>query len=92
MTRNLLLLFAATLLGAIAARPATAAQFNVTTAANSGPGSLRQALLDAAAAPGDDDVVLTPTVGTITVSSEEGRYTRFQIELPIVAQAEPKYV
>jgi len=30
--------------------------------------------------------------GTITVSSEEGRYTRFQIELPIVAQAEPQYV
>lgn len=30
--------------------------------------------------------------GTITVSSEEGRYTRFQIELPIVAQAEQQYV
>lgn len=30
--------------------------------------------------------------GTITVSSEEGRYTRFQIELPIVAQAEHQYV
>ena len=30
--------------------------------------------------------------GTITVSSEEGRYTRFQIELPIVAQAEHRYV
>ena len=70
MTRNLLPIFAATLLGAIAARPATAAQFDVTNAANSGPGSLRQALLDAAAAPGNDDVVLNPTVGTITVSSE----------------------
>lgn len=30
--------------------------------------------------------------GTITVSSEEGRYTRFQIELPIVAKAEHQYV
>jgi PAS domain S-box-containing protein len=30
--------------------------------------------------------------GTITVSSEEGRYTRFQIELPILAQAEHQYV
>ena len=30
--------------------------------------------------------------GTITVASEEGRYTRFQIELPIVAQAEHQYV
>jgi signal transduction histidine kinase len=30
--------------------------------------------------------------GTITVASEEGRYTRFQIELPIVAQAEHRYV
>src|ERR1043165_8717116 len=30
--------------------------------------------------------------GTITVSSEEGSYTRFQIELPVVAQAERQYV
>ena len=30
--------------------------------------------------------------GTITVSSEEGRYTRFQIELPIVTKAECQYV
>lgn len=30
--------------------------------------------------------------GAITVASEEGRYTRFQIELPIVAQAEHQYV
>ena len=30
--------------------------------------------------------------GTITVSSEEGRYTRFQIELPIVEKAEHQYV
>lgn len=30
--------------------------------------------------------------GTITVTSEEGRYTRFQIELPIVGQREQLYV
>jgi signal transduction histidine kinase len=30
--------------------------------------------------------------GTITVASEEGRYTRFQIELPIVPVAEHQYV
>lgn len=30
--------------------------------------------------------------GTITVSSEAGRYTRFQIELPIMVQAEHQYV
>ena len=30
--------------------------------------------------------------GVITVASEEGHYTRFQIELPIVAQAEHQYV
>lgn len=30
--------------------------------------------------------------GVITVASEEGRYTRFQIELPIVAQPEHQYV
>lgn len=30
--------------------------------------------------------------GMITVSSEEGSYTRFQIELPIVVQAERQYV
>ena len=30
--------------------------------------------------------------GTITVSSEEGRYTRFQVELPIVPQSEHQYV
>ena len=30
--------------------------------------------------------------GTITVASEEGRYTRFQIELPVVAKVEHRYV
>lgn len=30
--------------------------------------------------------------GTITVSSEEGQYTRFQIELPLVPQADHQYV
>lgn len=51
-------------------RFALAAQFDVTTAADAGPGSLRQALLDAAAASGADDIVIAPGLGAITVSSE----------------------
>ncbi len=54
------------------ARPAAAAQFDVTTAADAGPGSLRQALLDAAAAAGPDDVVVQAGLGTITLTSELG--------------------
>ena len=49
---------------------AVASQLDVTTAADSGPGSLRQALLDAAALAGSDDVVVQAGLGTITLSSE----------------------
>src|SRR5262245_43943249 len=49
---------------------AVAMQFDVTTASDSGPGSLRQALLDAAALAGADDVVIQAGLGTITLSSE----------------------
>jgi len=49
---------------------AIAAQFDVTTTADTGPGSLRQALLDAAAAAGADDVIVQPALGVITLSSE----------------------
>ena len=45
-----------------------AATFTVTTTADSGPGSLRQALLDANAAPGDDTIVFI-TNGTITLAA-----------------------
>ena len=38
------------------AGPAGAATFNVTTTADAGVGSLRQAILDANASPGPDDV------------------------------------
>ena len=45
-----------------------AATFTVTTSDDSGPGSLRQAILDANASPGDDAIVFT-TNGTIVLSS-----------------------
>lgn len=70
ITRALPLLFAVALLGVIATPPATAAQFNVTTVADSGAGSLRQALLDAAATSGDDDVIVQPALGLINALSE----------------------
>lgn len=46
----------------------TAATFSVTNALDSGPGSLRQAVLDANASDGGDIVFLN-TTGTITLSS-----------------------
>ena len=45
-----------------------AATFDVTANSDSGPGSLRQAILDANGANGDDTISLTVT-GTITLSS-----------------------
>ena len=45
-------------------------QFDVTSTADAGPGSLRQALLDAAANAGDDNVVVQAGLGTITLASE----------------------
>ena len=45
-----------------------AATFTVTITGDSGPGSLRQAILDANATPGDDTIVFT-TNGTITLAA-----------------------
>ena len=59
-------------LGPAGGQRAVAAQFDVTVAADSGPGSLRQALLDAAAAAGPDDVVVQAGLDVITLSSELG--------------------
>ena len=63
---------AATLAAAVGvlAAPASALTFNVINTDDSGPGSLRQALADAAANPGDDDVVVQAGLGTITLASE----------------------
>ena len=48
-----------------------AATFRVTTNADSGPGSLRQAVLDANKTPGDADVIkIDAGVGVITLASE----------------------
>lgn len=48
---------------------AAAANFDVTNTNDSGPGSLRQAIIDASAAGGVDTVVIPSGLGTITVSS-----------------------
>ena len=63
-------LLVATVPGAVGTQRANAAQFDVTSTADSGPGSLRQALLAAAAAVGADDVVVQPGLGVITLASE----------------------
>jgi len=54
----------------VLAAPASALTFNVINTNDSGPGSLRQALADAAANAGDDDVVIQAGLGTITLASE----------------------
>lgn len=46
------------------------ATFTVTSLADGGPGSLRQAVLDANAAAGADEIVFDGVTGTITLSSE----------------------
>jgi hypothetical protein len=60
----------AAMLLAVTPTSTDAAQFDVTVTDDTGPGSLRQAVADAAATAGDDDVVVTPGLGTITLASE----------------------
>ena len=53
-----------------AASPGLAATFTVVNLADSGPGSLRQAVLDANANPGPDEIVFADGLtGTITLTS-----------------------
>ncbi|WP_376695176.1 choice-of-anchor D domain-containing protein [Wenzhouxiangella sp. EGI_FJ10305] len=52
-----------------AAAPASAAQFTVTNNNDSGAGSLRQAVLDANASAGADEINFDAGVGTITLTS-----------------------
>ena len=47
--------------------PAAAAEFPVTNNDDAGPGSLRQAFIDAAGSPGDDVIVVQAGVGTVTL-------------------------
>ena len=61
-----ILLFTAFLL----AVPAGAATFTVSNDADKGPGSLRQAVLDANATPEADEIHIDPTVKVITFASE----------------------
>jgi hypothetical protein len=48
---------------------ADAATFKVTTAADSGPGSLRQAIVDSNASPDADEITFAGVAGTITLES-----------------------
>lgn len=52
----------------VSAAPVQATSFSVTTTSDSGPGSLRQAILDANAVPGADTITFAVT-GTITLGS-----------------------
>ena len=53
-----------------AATPASAATFTVLDTGDAGPGSLRQAILDANASPGADTIVFAPAVqGTILLTA-----------------------
>ncbi|HWM92858.1 MAG TPA: choice-of-anchor Q domain-containing protein [Thermoanaerobaculia bacterium] len=57
------------LLALASADRATAATFSVTNFNDAGPGSLRQAVLSANAAPGPDEVTFPGLTGTITLTS-----------------------
>jgi hypothetical protein len=53
----------------VADQPASGATFTVANANDSGPGSLRQAMLDAAAAAGDHSVIIPAGLGPINLAS-----------------------
>src|SRR4051794_27839338 len=55
-------------LAAGAAAPARAAEFSVSTIGDSGPGSLRQAVLGANGTPGADTITVV-TTGTVSLGS-----------------------
>jgi hypothetical protein len=56
----------------VVAQPAAASQFTVTTTADSGVGSLRQAVLDANASAGADVIVFDPGIDTQTITLTSG--------------------
>jgi hypothetical protein len=49
--------------------PAAGVEFSVTNNSDAGPGSLRQAFIDADNTPGDDVIVVQPGVGTVTLTT-----------------------
>src|SRR4051812_6550121 len=60
------------LLGGLAVTTATSVSantFNVTTTADTGPGSLRQAVLDSESTIGPDTITVQPGLGTINLNS-----------------------
>ena len=58
----------ATLATGLAAPSLFAAVFSVTTTADAGPGSLRQAILDANGAPGPDEIVFSIGTGVASIA------------------------
>jgi hypothetical protein len=57
---------------AVVATPAAASQFTVITTADSGAGSLRQAVLDANANSGPDEITFDPSIDTQTITLTSG--------------------
>jgi hypothetical protein len=55
------------------ATPAAASQFTVTTTADSGVGSLRQAVLDANGNAGPDEITFDPSIDTQTITLTSGQ-------------------
>ena len=55
------------------ATPAAASQFTVTTTADSGAGSLRQAVIDANANAGPDEITFDPSIDTQTITLTSGQ-------------------
>src|SRR5438309_219009 len=67
--RGIVLVAATSLFALLGAQSARGASYVVTTTADSGPGSLRQAILDANATPGPDTISFAiPGAGTHTIS------------------------
>jgi hypothetical protein len=50
----------------VVATPAAASQFTVSSTADSGPNTLRQAVLDANANAGADEIIFDPSINTQT--------------------------
>src|ERR1700754_4031156 len=66
----------------VAPWPASAAEFQVTTEADSGAGSLRQAIVDANVSPGPDTIPFPPGVASIHLVSPPPNRSGVDIQGP----------